>query len=68
MEWHAAIAMIRPYIVRVSTPGGSGTGFLAAAKPRLGVELQGREAIIHGRGEAEPRGIGLTGRRFCRRL
>ena len=28
----------------------------------------GREAIIHGRGEAEPQGIGLTGRRFCRRL
>jgi hypothetical protein len=30
MEWHAGIAALRPYIVRVSTPSGSGTGFLVS--------------------------------------
>jgi len=28
MEWHEAIEQVRPYIVRVLTPYGSGTGFL----------------------------------------
>ena len=40
----------------------------ATVKLRLGVERRGREAMIHGRGEAELRGIGLTGPRSCRRL
>lgn len=30
MEWHDAIVKISPYIVRVSTPDGSGTGFLVS--------------------------------------
>src|SRR5437773_10779323 len=30
MEWHSAIAVIRPHILRVSTPSGSGTGFLVS--------------------------------------
>lgn len=30
LEWHEAIDEIRPYVVRITTPSGSGTGFLFA--------------------------------------
>jgi hypothetical protein len=28
MKWHEAVAKVKPYIVKVETPGGHGTGFL----------------------------------------
>lgn len=36
MEWHQAVAQVRQHVVRISTPHGSGTGFLvsvSAASP-----------------------------------
>jgi hypothetical protein len=30
MEWHEAIEFIEPYVVKISTPRGSGTGFLVS--------------------------------------
>ncbi len=30
MEWHSAIEKIEPYVVRIATPSGSGTGFLVS--------------------------------------
>src|SRR5512142_2096912 len=40
MEWHHAIEVFRPFVVKISTPQGSGTGFLvshAAAEPMCGI-------------------------------
>ena len=33
MEWHNAVERIRPYVVRVDTPSGHGTGFLVHRSP-----------------------------------
>jgi hypothetical protein len=40
MDWHHAIAKFRPFVVKISTPQGSGTGFLvshSAAEPICGI-------------------------------
>src|SRR6266481_4006782 len=30
MEWHAAVRMLEPFVIRVASPSGSGTGFLVS--------------------------------------
>lgn len=29
MEWHDAVSIVMPHIVKIETPSGSGTGFLS---------------------------------------
>jgi pantothenate kinase-related protein Tda10 len=31
IQWHEAVELINPYVVRISTPQGSGTGFIVSA-------------------------------------
>lgn len=37
MEWHTAIEQIEPYVVRIATPTGSGTGFLVSHSTKRSV-------------------------------
>lgn len=30
LEWHAAVDLVTPHVVRIWTPQGSGTGFLVS--------------------------------------
>ena len=45
MEWHEAIDLLRPYVVRVSTPQGSGTGWLVTRSET--VDLCGIATAAH---------------------
>jgi len=37
MEWSEAVEQVAPHVVKVTDPGGSGTGFLIARSKKAGV-------------------------------
>ena len=56
MDWHAAIAKVTPYIVQITTPQGSGTGWLVSqskTSPLCGIATA-RHVISHAHYWEEP--------------
>ena len=56
MEWHKALDIIKPYVVKISTPRGMGTGFLFgyAGDPDLCAIATAAHVIDHSHHWEEP--------------